>query len=209
MRNRSLTVLPALAAALTLTGCTVAPAPAPGKPAPALPADSVAYDKLPTVTTRPALFAGTCDQFVRHPDLVKDFAAIQQPVTDTSTRSCIVPIADNGFLVLQQPKQEEGHENPWVEAWLGESGITDHLRREVLLDRYYAVTTVSSNGCQITVNTGSPLPFTLDLGYQYRHSSDDSVAGHRAMADKYCPTVRKLAGDYLTAVDPGGGSLGR
>ncbi|WIX80754.1 hypothetical protein QRX50_08320 [Amycolatopsis carbonis] len=207
MRSRSLTVLPLLA--LTLAGCAVAPAPAPGKPAPALPAESVAYDQLPTETTRPNLFAGTCAQFEQHPDLVRTFAATDPPVNDSSTRSCIVPIADKGLIVLQQPKQEEGHDSPWVETWMGESGLVDHFRREVVLDRYYAVSTVRSNGCEITVNTGSPLPFTLSLGYQYRQSSDDSVAALRARADQYCPTVRKLVGDYLTVVDPGGGSLAR
>ncbi|MEV6895737.1 hypothetical protein [Amycolatopsis sp. NPDC051372] len=207
MRSRSITVLPLLL--LTLAGCAVASAPAPGNPAPALPTDSIAYDTLPLIATRPNLFPGTCDQFAQHPDLVKTFAATDPPVNDPSTHSCVVPISDNGFLVLQQPKQEEGHDTPWVEAWMGESGIVDHFRRELVLDRYYAVTTVSSNGCQITVNTGSPLPFTLDLGYQYRQSSDDSITARRARADQFCPTVRKVVSDYLTVVDPGGGSLAR
>ncbi|QYN24133.1 hypothetical protein [Amycolatopsis sp. DSM 110486] len=207
MRSRSLTVLPVLAAALALTGCAVAPGPAPGKPAPTLPADSIAYDKLPTVTTRPNVFPDSCTQFERNPALLAALGATSQPTFDPNVKACDINSAD-GLLVVHTDAADSRQPDPWQSAWMSESGLSSHFRREILLGRYYAVTSAGMNGCSLIVNTGSAEPLAFDTFHQ-GGADDSSIDGYRRAADKYCPPLRKMAGDYFAAVDPGGGSLVR
>lgn len=175
-----------------------------------LSADSIAYDKLPAGTSRPSLFPGDCRQFVANPALATALGAAEPPFDDTATHSCVIRMADETLAVFSSTEPGGRHPEPWREAWMADAGgITSHFRRELVLDRYYAVFSVTANGCDVGVNTGAPGMLSMSTLHKRDLSVDrgHSVEEDRRLAAEFCPTTRKLIADYLTVADPGGGSL--
>ncbi|QRP46094.1 hypothetical protein [Amycolatopsis sp. FDAARGOS 1241] len=208
MRNRSLTVLPALAAALALTGCTAAPAPSPSHPAPALPADSVAYDTLPVITTRAPLFPNSCAQFDQNPQLRSAFE-VSSTLFDPYGSVCVVRRQDGRQVEVGALNPSDRLPDPWTGTWGAYSYTLQHFRRSLVQDnRYYAVSTVESNGCTFSVNTGSSQ--VLQVSVKPGGDPGEFSPEHdREIGDKTCPGVQQLVETYLKIVDPGGGSLAR
>ncbi|MEU4674212.1 hypothetical protein AB0F91_41185 [Amycolatopsis sp. NPDC023774] len=211
MRSRSLTVLPLLATALALTGCAVAPGPAPGKPAPTLPADSVAYDQLPVMTTRPNVFPGTCAQFEQNAQLRAAFE-VQKTQFNGYQNLCSLTRASGPTAFVGALDPSDRVPDPWAGTWGAYSYTLHHFRRTLLQEnRYYAVDSLDVNGCTVSVNTGSKQ--VLEVSIQFNESGGelvgDSVDADRRIAAKSCPETERLAEVYLEIVDPGGGSLAR
>ncbi|WP_233573741.1 hypothetical protein [Amycolatopsis panacis] len=215
MRSRKITVaaLGALAGAL-LAGCSVAPGPPPGKPAPRLPADSVAYDELPVITSRPKLFPGSCAQFEQNPQLMRQLQG-SSPFFSPVFHSCTLKRAGGTQVEVGSRDPDQRVPHPWIGYWKAYSYGLYHFRRILVLDRYYAVSQLDGNGCLVAVNIGAEQVVTVRVGaqppvaggYENIPRPGDSVEQDRRMADTFCPSARQAAETYLSAVDPGGGSL--
>lgn len=208
VRSRSLTVL---LLALTLAGCAVAPAPAPGKPAPTLPAESVAYDQLPVITSRAPLFPGTCAQFEQNAQLRAAFE-VEKMQFNGYQNLCSLTRASGPTAFVGALDPNDRVPDPWVGTWGAYSYTLHHFRRTLLQEnRYYAVDSLDVNGCTVSVNTGAKQ--VLEVSLQFNESggelAGDSVDADRRIAAKSCPETERLAETYLKIVDPGGGSLAR
>ncbi|MFF0144395.1 hypothetical protein [Amycolatopsis sulphurea] len=215
MRNRWTTTAALAAAALALlSGCAVAPAPAPGKPAPRLPADSVAYDELPVITTRPKLFPGDCSQFDRDPQLTQRLQG-RSPRFNSFVKACVLLRSAGTQVEIGSTDPDRRLPQPWIGYWKAYSYGLYHFRRILVLDRYYAVSQLDQNGCLVAVNIGAAQVVTVRVGaqppvtggYENMPRPGDSVEQDRRMANAFCPDAVRAAETYLNEVDPGGGSL--
>jgi hypothetical protein len=191
-------------AAVVLAGCSVAPGPAPAKPAPLLPADSIAYDTLPVQTARPDPFTGDCSQLVADPELAAKLGMTGPPSEDTQT--CMLKTSA-GYVYLRSTPPSKDDPDPWGYAWRAITTFNEHFRRILLDGRYYATTAAYLGGCAISVNTGSKAVFSVTYRPPEAGETAGSDSDYKAMSDKYCPVVKKLALDFLDTVAPGGGSL--
>ncbi|WP_275292659.1 hypothetical protein [Amycolatopsis sp. La24] len=207
MRNRAITAIAAAAAAL-LSGCAVAPAPPPGKPAPRLPADSIAYDTLPVIKSRPKLFPGDCSQFEKNPELLGSLGG-SSPMYNPYAKSCVLTRSAGIEVEVGSMDPDQRIPEPWPGWWKAYDYNVHHFRRMLLLDRYYAVSQLDRYGCLVAVNTGSLQVVTVRVGAKTGAGPvpGDSVDADRQTAELFCPDAQKAAETYLNTVDPGGGSL--
>ncbi|WP_211226886.1 hypothetical protein [Amycolatopsis benzoatilytica] len=207
MRNRSITAV-LVAAAAVVSGCAVAPGPVPAKPAPQLPADSISYDELPVITSRPPLFPNDCSQFEKDPQLLGQLSG-SKPFFSPYTKTCEMKRADGATISVGAMVPNERVKEVWPGFWKVYSYSVYHFRRFLLMDRYYAISQLSQHGCEIAVNTGSEQVVTLTISTSGPNLSlpGDSVEQDRQMAAQFCPDAEKAMTAYLTTVDPGGGSL--
>ncbi|MDT7724699.1 MAG: hypothetical protein QOI21_1275 [Actinomycetota bacterium] len=179
--------------------------PTPAKPAPLLPADSIAYDTLPVQTARPDPFTGDCSQLLTNQELAAKLGMTGQPSADTQT--CMLKTSD-GYVYLRSTPPSKDDPDPWGYAWRAITTFNQHFRRILLDGRYYATTAAYLGGCALSVNTGSKSMFSVT--YRPPEGSGTAVGSdsdYKGMSDKYCPVVKKLALDFLDTVAPGGGSL--
>ncbi|GDY30644.1 hypothetical protein [Gandjariella thermophila] len=203
--------------AVAVSACSTAPAPSPAKPAPTLPADSIAYDRLPVRTDRPSPFAGDCSQLAANRSVVEamgvdpnDPANVAAFQRSSRHKLCDLKV-DGGEVFVAAEEPQPGHPDPWESAW--NNGPGDHFRRLILLGRYYAAyefqQTMLGKGCQITVQTGSPAVLSLSF-FDKRFDNVDVTADRqqgRAIGRETCPRAQHMAEALLSAIDPDGGSL--
>ncbi|ATY15735.1 hypothetical protein CU254_39115 [Amycolatopsis sp. AA4] len=207
VRNRASTAI-ILVAAAVLSGCAVAPAPPPGKPAPRLPADSIAYDTLPVLTSRPKLFPGDCSQFEKNPQLLGALGG-SSPMYNPYAKACVMKRSAGTQVAVGAMDPDQRIPEPWPGWWKVYDYSVHHFRRMLVMDRYYAVSQLDGYGCVVAVNTGSLQVLTVRVGTEAGRGPvpGDNLDVDRQTAQQFCPDARKAAEDYLNTVDPGGGSL--
>lgn len=210
VRNRAITAVTVatVVAAAVLSGCAVAPAPPPGKPAPRLPADSIAYDTLPVITSRPKLFPGDCSQFEKNPALLGALGG-SSPTYNPYAKACVMKRSAGTQVEVGSMDPDQRIPEPWPGWWKVYDYSVYHFRRMLVLERYYAVSQLDGYGCKVAVNTGSLQVLTVRVGAELGQGPvpGDSVDVDRQTAQRFCPDAQKAAEDYLNTVDPGGGSL--
>lgn len=205
--------------AVAVSACSTAPAPTPAKPAPELPATSIAYDTLPLRTDRPSPFAGGCSQLAAQRSVLDAMGVDPHDPENAMAlgrsgsgpdKACPLKARD-GELLIAAEKPLPGHPDPWDSAWNGGSG--SHFRRLILLGRYYAAYQFANSflgkGCDITVHTGSPEVLSVRF-LEKRFTEVDVVADPKqanTIGQETCPKVQRMAEALLTAIDPDGGSL--
>jgi hypothetical protein len=209
--------------AIAVSACSTAPAPAPSKPAPNLPANSIAYDTVPVRTGRNMPFAENCSQIAGNsalqnalgvdPGNPQNAQALQSGSQPNQYKSCVLTTSA-GQLYIEAVSPQAGHGDPWQSAWSGQSLYQyTHFRRLVLLGHYYAVYqnyySAAGNGGTLSVQTGSPDVLALTL-YEPQFANSDVIANPQlgvTIGQQTLPAVQHLAEALLTAIDPGGGSL--
>jgi hypothetical protein len=209
--------------AIAVSACSTAPAPAPSKPAPNLPANSIAYDTVPVRTGRNTPFAENCSQIAGNsalrnalgvdPSNPRNAEALGSGSQPNQYKNCVLT-TPAGLLYIQAVSPQAGHGDPWQSAWSGQTLYEDnHFRRLVLLGRYYAVYqnyySAAGNGGTLSVQTGSPEVLAVTL-YEPQFANNDVIANPQlgvAIGQQTLLAVQHLAEALLAAIDPGGGSL--
>ncbi|MEJ3655947.1 hypothetical protein WEH80_23550 [Actinomycetes bacterium KLBMP 9759] len=226
MRGRSLVV--AGLSVLALSACTAPPAVVPGKPAPTLPAESVAYDDITFLTTREPVFKDTCLELPREsmraaglttpPHQTKGFGngaggcAWDEPWGRAWIENIQPPVLD---VDADDPPPAAPFKNHWDGAsrFVSVYGTPSYFRRFILDERYYAVQVLAFSAagpdCNTIVDTGSPIVFMVtagppDDGTEYE-SEDLGQSGK--VAAEFCPKSLEMAKAFISALDPDGGSL--
>lgn len=209
--------------AIAVSACSTAPAPAPSKPAPNLPANSIAYDTVPVLTGRKTPFAENCSQIAGSsalqnalgvdPTNSQNAAALQNDSQPNPYKNCVL-ITSAGQLLIDVVSPQAGHGDPWQSAWSGQSlSQYNHFRRLVLLGRYYAAYqnyySAAGNGGTLSVQTGSSDVLELTL-YEPQFANNDVIADPKvgiSIGQQTLPAVQHMAEALLAAIDPAGGSL--
>ncbi|MPY97100.1 MAG: hypothetical protein GEU97_03760 [Actinophytocola sp.] len=207
-----------------LVGCASPPGPDPATPAPTIPEDAVAYDEIKSLESRPYPFAGDCSQF--DADALRELGlAGTSEAVDFSLQWCALDTAPSSpyaeVRVMVESPANPSVTRAFPTIWNGQVH-SGYLRREILLDRYYAVEALSlaaGASCDIVVDTGSPLAvrFSGALSEQLGMSLADRIRQPATLdvdpdeaesfMTEYCPRLRELTEGLLPMIDPNGGSL--
>ncbi|WP_370946416.1 hypothetical protein AB5J62_02200 [Amycolatopsis sp. cg5] len=215
----------ALLAVTVVAGCSSPPGPPPGKPAPKLPAEAIAYDDLKS-TNRTFPFHNNCDGLT--PELLGSVGlgeARVVPPGPSGPGFCAIKGSDRmleELWVQEKPTPNTSEPRYFPIVWRG-AGQAQYLKRMIFADRYYATETIDfyggQPGCYLTVDTGSSsalqfrgiLPKETAAGYPELNYTMTGYKVDREGTDKFmadaCPIVEKVALAALGGIDPDGGSL--
>ncbi|RJQ71904.1 hypothetical protein D5S17_26960 [Pseudonocardiaceae bacterium YIM PH 21723] len=210
MRTRGLLLVAMFAA---LTSCAAPEPPLSSGTAPTLEADLVAYDNLDFQTTRKAVYdsskkcAGLPASYLRELNYTPD------PRREYGD-GCTMPTSW-GFIGFTQsaPSYRQSKQVTFQDFWNKGTYGTGYFQRSILLDRYYAVTTVDSSeqgACIIRIDTGNIEPFVVRATPPREQAEANAKADRDFPVDEvlanYCTRGKEAAEKLLPLLDSGGGS---
>lgn len=223
-RSSSRAVALVFAGLTAIVGCS-SPTPDPATPAPTIPEDAIAYDEIKSLKSRPAPFTGDCSPF--DPDALRELglAGTSETVETSVQKWCALgTTSDSPFeeiSVMAEGPIFPGDTRAFPAIWDGQTH-SGYFRREILLDRYYAVQALNLDSgarCDYVVDVGSPYAVRIagvlneDVGMTLADTIRPSVTGDvnedeaESFMIEYCPRMRQLTEGLLPMIDPDGGSL--
>ncbi|AOS65472.1 hypothetical protein TL08_23460 [Actinoalloteichus hymeniacidonis] len=204
----------ALIGGLLTAGCVAPPEPPLSSgTSPVLSEELVAYDNLEFATGRRAVFENTCEELP--PELFAELGLTTEPYTlDAMSPGCAAE-EEWGRVVIEQtaPRGRESQRRYFGDTWNGEGSYSDHFRRWILDDRYYALTYQGGSvgdTCTTAIHTGYLGPLTVSASIptderELLYVQDQDFDIETLIAD-YCSRSEQMAEVLVAAIDPEGGS---